>query len=220
MNDDVPEIKSGNIDELVFDDVSHTYGKKRIFHSVSGSVAMGSILIVSGANGSGKSTLLRMLAGLIKPATGSITLNHDNVKYSSHDYGYKARVGLAAPDIQLYGNLSGVENLLFFASLRGKELEKPDLVNALESVGLLGRGRDLVSTYSSGMRQRLKLAVSSVTQAPLWFLDEPTANLDVNGIQIVEALVQSRQSQCFTVIATNEPRELEWSKNRIVLGDV
>ncbi len=187
-----------------------------IFESVSATVSSGEMLIISGANGSGKSTLMRVIASLLRPSTGEVRLSVNSKILGTAEH--RTVIGYAAPDLALYSNLTGVENMEFFGGLRGLSLSTESLASSLSSVGLLGRGRDIVGTYSSGMRQRLKLAISTLGNPPIWLLDEPTANLDEAGIELVERLVQSRRSNAIVVVATNEPRELQWSSNLLGLG--
>ncbi len=89
-------------------------------------------------------------------------------------------------------------------------LTRDELIALFERVGLKGRGRDYVRNYSSGMRQRLKYAFALLHRPPILLLDEPTTNLDVQGVQIVEEIVASQKRRGMVVIATNEPREVAW----------
>jgi heme exporter protein A len=180
-----------------------------VFQDLSASLSTGQTLVLAGANGSGKSTLVKIIAGLLPPTTGSadITLHErslDSIERRTH-------IGYVSPDLTLYGELTGVENLRFFAHLRGMELSRDDLAALLDKVGLLGRGRDLVSNYSSGMRQRLKYAFALLHQPAILLLDEPTANLDIAGAGIVERIVSDQKARGLVVVATNEPREMEWA---------
>jgi len=166
---------------------------------------------VTGPNGAGKSTLLRIVAGLIAPSEGIVSMTVNGQVRSAGDR--RNYLGYVSPDLTLYRELSAAENLQFFGSLRGVTLTRDDLIERLTQVGLRGRGRDLVGTYSSGMRQRLKYAFALLADPPILLLDEPTANLDVSGIAIIEAIVAAQRSRPgggLTIIATNEPRELEW----------
>ena len=171
------------------------YGRRLLFSDITAEVAPGRCLVVAGANGSGKSTLLKIIAGLLRPETGRVEFNG-------------AR-GYAAPDVQLYGELTGDENLAFFARLRG--LSGSGHAGLLKQVGLPpARGRDLVGAYSSGMRQRLKLAVSLLGEPPLLIWDEPTATLDSAGRALANTiLAQGRESGRITVVATNDAAEAE-----------
>ncbi len=196
--------------------LGHRFWRRTIFENVSEVVKTGEMLIVSGANGSGKSTLMRVIAGLLRPSCGTVSISTGTTSFTSLER--RAWIGYAAPDLALYANLTGVENMEFLGGLRGITLTKEILAHSLTSVGLLGRGRDLVGTYSSGMRQRLKLAISTLGDPPIWLLDEPTANLDEAGIALVEQLIYDKRERTLLVVATNEPRELKWSDKRLHLG--
>jgi len=203
---------------ICIDRVSHSFGSRCVFKEVSASVGAGQILIVSGSNGSGKSTLLRIVAGLLTQTSGSVAVAIDGAQAPSANC--RQAFGYVAPDLVLYRELTGAENLQFFADLRGIKLDRGSLIDLLTRVGLRGRGRDLVGTYSSGMRQRLKYAFALLSNPPILLLDEPTANLDVDGIAIVERIVEAQQNRAgggLTVVATNEPREVEWSSLQIHL---
>ncbi len=181
------------------------YGRRELFASVSVEAAPGRCLVVSGANGTGKSTLLKIIAGLLRPDAGCVEFDGPR--------------GYAAPDVQLYGELTGSENLTFFARLRG--ISSGNSLELLKQVGLPGaRGRDLVSAYSSGMRQRLKLAVSLLGDPRLLIWDEPTATLDSAGRGRVDALLsESRAAGRIAVVATNDPDEARrWGDLSLTIG--
>ena len=185
--------------------ITMAYGRRTLFSDVQADVPPGRCLVVTGANGAGKSTLLKIIAGLLRPESGTVA--------------YDGTRGYAAPDVQLYGELTGLENLAFFARLRGV----PDAPGAalLAEVGLArGRGHDLVSAYSSGMRQRLKLAVSRVGDPPLLLWDEPTATLDGAGkARADDILARPRAGGGLAVVATNDPAEAErWGDLRLTIG--
>ena len=191
-----------------------------MFRGISAAVKAGEILVVSGANGSGKSTLLRVVAGLLNPSSGSVQVMAGGATLDGLER--RRHVGYVAPDLVLYRELSGAENLQFFAELHGLRLVRAATIDLLTRVGLRGRGRDLVDTYSSGMRQRLKYAFALLHEPSILLLDEPTANLDVEGIAIVEQIVNAQQQRAgggLTVVATNEPRELGWSTLHIHLEE-
>ena len=191
--------------------VGHRFGTRKVFSGINLEVAAGQVCTVTGPNGSGKSTLLRIVAGLLAASEGTVSVTVSGLIRSAaarRDF-----LGYVSPDLTLYRELTAAENLQFFARLRGITLTRDDLIERLTQVGLRGRGRDLVGTYSSGMRQRLKYAFALLANPPILLLDEPTANLDVSGIAIVETIVAAQRRRVgggLTIIATNEPRELEW----------
>lgn len=138
-------------------------------------VQTGEIGVIMGANGAGKSTLLKIIAGLLPPTSGTAQVTVDGIELDAMQR--RQVLGYVAPDLTLYRELTGVENLEFFARVRGIRLERSRLKTLLELVGLKGRGRDLVGAYSSGMRQRLKYAFAlwasrlfccSTSRPPIW----------------------------------------------------
>lgn len=193
------------------ENVGHRFGTRRVFRGVGFEVAAGQVCTVTGPNGSGKSTLLRIIAGLLAASEGTVSVT---VRGEAQLPEARRRdLGYVSPDLTLYRELTAAENLQFFARLRGLTLTRDDLIDRLTQVGLRGRGRDLVGTYSSGMRQRLKYSFALLAQPSILILDEPTANLDVSGMAIVESIVAAQRSRPgggLTILATNEPRELEW----------
>ena len=204
---------------VTLESVSHQFGARCVFRDISCSIASGEVLVVSGANGSGKSTLLRVVAGLLTPTSGAVTIRVEGALLDGFDR--RRQIGFVAPDLVLYRELTGAENLQFFAELHGITLDRTSTVDLLSRVGLRGRGRDLAGSYSSGMRQRLKYAFALLHTPPILILDEPTANLDAEGIEVVEGIVdnvRNRDGGGLVIVATNEPRELEWSRLQIHLG--
>lgn len=188
-------------------DLTMAYGRRALFSGVSAEVLPGRCLVVAGANGSGKSTLLKIVAGLLRPESGRVE--------------FAGVCGYAAPDVQLYGELTGSENLAFFARLRGLPLTNDAAL--LKQVGLpAARGRDLVSAYSSGMRQRLKLAVSLLGDPPLLVWDEPTLALDSAGRAVADALLtRHRASGRIAVVATNDAAEAgRWGDATLTIGSL
>src|SRR5262245_58256478 len=189
-------------------DLTADYGARRVFANVSLVLRGGETLVVAGHNGSGKSTLLRLLCGLQRPTSGRAIYHVGAERYSPD----KARhlVGWVAPDLQLYRELTALENLEFFAHVRGLRPMRAELEALLEQIGLGGRGDDLLAAYSSGMAQRLRYAYALLHHPPVLLLDEPTVTLDERGAALVEEVVAAQRDRGITIIATNDPRELRF----------
>jgi heme exporter protein A len=205
--------------QVVLDCIGHRFGARVVLENVSFRIGGGEVGVVTGANGSGKSTLLRIAAGLLTPNTGVVNIELDGKPLD--DNARRRCIGYVSPDLTLYRELTAAENLAFFAELRGIRPTRERLVQALTEVGLRGRGRDLVSGYSSGMRQRLKYAFALLGRPPILILDEPTANLDAEGVAMVESLVARQRAQVnggLVIVATNEPGEAGWGKSLVALG--
>jgi heme exporter protein A len=197
-------------------DVAADYGARRVFAGISLALRGGDTLVVAGHNGSGKSTLLRLLCGLQRPTAGQVLYHAAGARYTPD--AARPLVGWVAPDLQLYRELTALENLRFFADVRGLRRTTAELEALLEAVELGGRGGDLLAAYSSGMAQRLRYAYALLHAPPILLLDEPTATLDERGAALVERIVVRQRERGITVVATNDPRELRWGDHVLRLG--
>jgi heme exporter protein A len=188
--------------------VGKRYGRLRVFRDMGAEVRSGQVLVLAGRNGSGKSTLLRIVAGLTRPTYGQVLFYQGDRVLAPEER--RRLIGLVAVDVAVYGELTAWENLSFFARVRGLRLTPGEGERLLGEVGLAGRGDDLVQTYSSGMRQRLKYACALLHQPPFLLLDEPGSNLDEAGRAIVEGIIARQRERGLVVLATNEPREVAY----------
>ena len=201
--------------ELTIDSVSKSYGARRVLRDVAARAVAGQVLAIAGPNGSGKSHG-QVIARLTRPTDGRVLWKLDGRTLPAADA--RRVVGMVSPDLTFYDELSAIENLRFFAQVRGLSAGLELAKSLLDRFGLGGRGRDLVGAYSSGMKQRLKYAFALMHDPPLLLLDEPTANLDERGVALVyDAIAQARLSKCI-VIATNEPEEVRLGDVIIQLG--
>lgn len=185
--------------------LSKRFGPRRVFKDISFELSTGDSIAVVGPNGSGKSTMLMILLGTYQPTRGSLAYLEDNAPLNRDQT--RNLTSLVSPYLNLYDNLTGEENLSFFATVSGGHITGQELNTLLEKVGLEGRGPDLVQSYSSGMKQRLKYAVAILGDPAFLFLDEPTSNLDRAGKEIVFGIVEEYRSKAVIVIATNEEEE-------------
>ena len=193
---------------LVAEEVGHRYGSLLLFRRLSFSMEGGESLAVTGANGAGKSTLLRILAGVLAPKAGTVTLTVDGDPIGEEEH--PLRVGLVAPALGLYGALTARENVAFLAEARRLGDAAARIESVLGRVGIAERADDPVSTFSSGMRQRVKYAAALLADPPLLLLDEPAANLDAPGRKMVSSVVDEQLAQGdMVVVATNRADEAE-----------
>jgi heme exporter protein A len=193
---------------LEIEDLAAGYGARRVFAGISLVLRRGETLVVAGPNGSGKSTLLRLLCGLQRPTAGRVTYHSGERRLRPDEA--RDLVGWVAPDLQLYRELTAIENLAFFAEVRGLRRTRVELDRLLADVGLGGRGDDLLAAYSSGMAQRLRYAYAMLHRPSVLLLDEPTVTLDERGAALVEQIVVAQREHGIAVIATNDPRELRY----------
>ena len=163
-------------------------------------VQPGEVRGLLGPNGAGKTTLLRMLFGLVAPDAGSIELFGRPLNPSDR-FPLDGVAGFVE-DPSFYPYLSGRANLELLAELDGGGARQR-IDDALELVDLLGRARDKVSGYSTGMRQRLGIAAALLRQPRLLLLDEPTSGLDPAGAREVGALLRELSSQGTAVLLSS-----------------
>ncbi len=210
--------RAGSLDPvaLAVRDLAKSYGRRGVFRGVSFDLQRGQSLAVTGRNGSGKSTLIRILCGLLRPSHGTVAYRVGDRPATERER--RALIGLVAPDLILYEELSALENLRFFARVRGLHRSSDALEALLAEVGLEGRGSDRVGTFSSGMRQRLKYAYALLHRPPILFLDEPTANLDEAGIAFVRRAIAAQRAAGILVVATNDREELQYGDRILRLG--
>jgi len=150
-------------------------------------------LLATGSNGAGKSTFLKLLAGLEPVTEGSVATEFDR----------RSQMGYAAADLRLYPALTGIEHMVFSAQMRGLPLD----ASLLNHVGLANKGDEPTSSYSTGMRMRLKLALALQGKPAALLLDEPGAGLDENGRTLLDEVVAEQKRRGIVVIATNDDRE-------------
>jgi heme exporter protein A len=196
--------------------LTQRFGPSKVFESLSFEVPKGGGLVVTGPNGSGKTTLLRILSGLLRPTKGDVRLNIDGKAISPEER--LKHIGFITPELALYEELTALENLEFFARVRRLKRTKADHLALLERVGLKERGRDLVGTFSSGMKQRLKLAFAIQHEPAFLLLDEPGSSLDENGRTIVKEVISEQKSRGALVVATNDERELAYGEEILALA--
>jgi len=179
-------------------------GEIHVLRGVSLSVAAGQCLQLTGPNGAGKSTLLRVLCGLLPAADGQILWRDADCTrdasplqrecaYLGHLSGHK-------------GELSALENLAYLCGLR-RRCSEAELDAALQAVGLHGGAqRRPLRQLSAGQQRRVALARVILQQTPLWLLDEPIANLDVQGQELFNGLLAGHlASGGLALIATHQP---------------
>ena len=202
---------------IVFEDVGKRYDQRVIFRGVEGAAEPGSVLVLTGPNGSGKSTLVSILCGLLRPSRGTIRYLSGEEEISRPRW--REYLGIVAPGMSVYEELTARENLSFFARVRGSGMVSEDIDGLIEQVGLDPERTTPVVGYSTGMRQRLKIAQAILHEPEVLFLDEPGSNLDPAGQDWLATWVNDFTAKGKTVVlATNDRSEMEWGRDRVSLG--
>ncbi len=202
---------------IVFSDLGKRYDKRVIFRGIEGEAEPGSVLALTGPNGSGKSTLMSILCGLLRPSRGTVQYLDGQGEIARSEW--RLHLGVVAPGMSVYEELTARENLAFFARVRGLRQDGASIDRLIERVGLDPERTTPVVGYSTGMRQRLKIAQAILSQPDVLFLDEPGSNLDPAGQDWLEAWVTAFAAEGKTIVlATNDRREMEWGSQRVELA--
>ena len=202
---------------LSVEGLAKRYGRRSLFRGLSFELGPGDSLAVTGRNGAGKSTLLQIVAGVRSPTAGTVRLWLRGEEVEPEER--PLRTGFVAPYLNLYDPFSARENLDFLARARRLSDAAPRIADVLDRVGLGARGDDLVRTYSSGMKQRVRLAAALLTGPSLLLLDEPTSNLDAPGRAVVEDAVRTHcDAGGILLVATNVDHEAALCTQSVEVG--
>lgn len=185
-----------------------SFGRRLVFSGISFTLDKPTVFGISGPNGSGKSTLIKILAGINSPSKGEIFHSINGIRINSEHL--HNCIGFVSPYLVLYDEFSAWENLIYFSKIRKIPLDDSRAKKLLNDFLLLNRKDDLVKTYSSGMKQRLKFIFALVHNPKFIFLDEPTSNLDDEGKQTVYNLIKSESEQAIVIVASNERNDLAY----------
>lgn len=191
------------------------FGRRLIFSNLNFRFVDSGIFGISGPNGSGKSTLVKILAGIIGANKGEVKHFLDGkevIPEKIHNH-----IGFVSPYLVLYEEFSAEENLMMFAKIRGVQYDKSRVDYLFEKFLLLKRKDDLVKTYSSGMKQRLKFIFALMHSPQLIILDEPTSNLDDEGKNSVYELIREEGKKNIVLVASNEKNDLDQCTETIFL---
>jgi ABC-type multidrug transport system ATPase subunit len=187
---------------IVLENLVKFFGRFAALRGISASFAPARLYVVLGDNGAGKSTLLRVVAGLMQPSQGTVTLlGAKRIREVAHRIGYMGHAPL------LYDELSGMENLRYFAGLYGIRDDDAGR-RAMRMVGLDPDLARRVGQYSQGMRQRLSLARAVLHDPELMLLDEPFSNVDVPSAREMAAVLGRVRDQGKTIFVVTHQAAL------------
>jgi len=194
------------------------YGDLPALQDLDLDLPAGASLAVLGPNGSGKSTLLRILATLLRPTSGDVTvLGHELPKES---WKLRGVIGYLGHEPLLYQDLTGRENLELQGKLHGLDAEESNRrIDAdLELLGMSRRADRRVSEYSAGMRQRIAICRAVLHRPKLLLLDEPDSNLDPEGRELAKALIGPAQGRT-RVLVSHEPERARAEADSVLTLD-
>ena len=193
------------------------YGRQWIFRELSHAFAPGSATAILGPNGAGKSTLLSILAGQLLPSTGTVAWSLAGKAITASEL--PRHLAYCAPYLELPEDFTLLELLAFHTRL--KPLRPGLSVAGLVDLMYLQKARhQAVRTFSSGMKQRLKLGLALYAAAPLLLLDEPTTNLDAQGAAwYLEHVARVHDAGRLVIVSSNVPAEYAFCEAQVLITD-
>lgn len=193
------------------------FGTNTAVDGISLSIKPGEIVGLLGPNGAGKTTTLRMLAGVLPPTKGSITI--DGKRFDEAEYQLKRRIGYLPEDNPLYDELTVEEHLKFWAQM--KQIPKTEMAEAMEfAIEHTGIGEvyyRIIGELSKGYRQRVGVAQAILTRPDILLLDEPTEGLDPNQRRDIQTLLNQLKKGRTVIVSSHVLGEITKIANRILI---
>jgi ABC-type multidrug transport system ATPase subunit len=189
------------------------FNREWIFRHLDYEFTTGKKYAITGSNGSGKSTLLQVIAG-------SLTHNEGNVEFkinqqpTNNDQHYN-HISIATPYLELVEEMTALEMIAFHSTFKPLTLQAKEI---LEQVNLQAAANKQIRNYSSGMKQRLKLALAFFSNTPILLLDEPTTNLDEDGIALYHQLIQKHTANKLVIVCSNDKQEYSFCEEVLEVG--
>ncbi len=188
--------------------LAHSFTRgKYVVSDISFELTGGQTIGIAGANGTGKSTLVKILCGALTPMAGEVLFVVEGHAIRGDDF--RLHSGLVAPYLALYEEFTPDELCRIIQKIRGLDIDETYLDSLLNMFSIAKRRNDIIKTFSSGMKQRIKFIVAAIHRPLILFLDEPSSNLDAPGRTAIISLMQAHLVDGGGIIlATNEPNEL------------
>lgn len=201
--------------KIILDGVSKKFQRNWIFRNITYTIEEGDCIAITGHNGSGKSTLLKIISTFIDPTTGRVTFI-DNEENRIREEDVAMRISYAAPYVNLIEELTLKEKLEFHSAFKKNLLDLKDIAR---KAGLAASWNKPINVFSSGMKQRLKLALGFYFSSDILFLDEPTSNMDDEGVSWFKSELKGQIGRKIILIASNQRYEYELAQREIKLTE-
>ncbi|MDB5123665.1 MAG: transporter ATP-binding protein [Mucilaginibacter sp.] len=202
--------------QIILENIGRRFNRDWIFRGIDYSFTNGKIYAILGPNGSGKSTLLQVLNGSLSPSAGTLGYFSADKKIDIENvYQY---LSLAAPYLELIEEFTLSEMIDFHFKFKTYKAG----IDTSELISLLAMPESknkMIKYFSSGMKQRLKLALAFCADTPMLMLDEPTSNLDTQGVDWYLSLVRQFAKDRLTIICSNQEHEYSFCDERLSIVD-
>ena len=202
---------------ITLNNIGRRFNYDWIFRNVCFEFETDKSYAILGSNGTGKSTLLQLISGVLSPSEGSINYEQNGKKISV-DSLFK-HLALATPYMELIEELTLQEFSHFHFKFKELHPKLTDINAFLEILELSSHKHKLLKYFSSGMKQRLKLAIACCSNTAILLLDEPTVNLDTTSIKWYQNLIQEFTKQRLVIVASNQMHEYEFCEQTLAVED-
>lgn len=203
--------------QISLSDTGKRFNRDWIFRKFSYQFDSGGSYAITGPNGSGKSTLLQIIAGAIAPSEGTVQYKDEKGEIDGEKI--FRHLSIAAPYQELIEEMSLVEFLSFHQKFKPL-VDGFSITEIAGIVNLQDASGKQMRFYSSGMKQRAKLAQAFFSKTPILLLDEPTSNLDKEGIALYHRLISDFAKDRTVIISSNDVTEYGFCKEKISMGDI
>jgi ABC-type multidrug transport system ATPase subunit len=200
---------------ITLQNIGKRYNREWIFRGVNLEFTAGKKIAITGSNGSGKSTLLQTIAGALMLSEGKIIYTTAAGEWIADNKAYE-QISLAAPYLEMIEEMTTSEMLEFHRLFKKMKGNNQDI---LSSVGIAAAANKQIRYFSSGMKQRLKLAIAFYSKTTVLLLDEPTTNLDASGIAIYKKLLDTETDDRLVIICSNDKTEYDCCETIISIED-
>lgn len=192
------------------------FNRDWIFRKADLTFLPGHTYAITGSNGSGKSTLLQTLSGSMEISEGKIEWLYNGISIDADNI--YSHLAIAAPYVEVIEEMTAAEFLQFHEQFKPL-LKQISIKEIIQLVGLEKAAAKQIRYYSSGMKQRIKLAQAIFSDAPLLLLDEPCTNLDVSGYELYQRLIQDYAKNKTVIVSSNDVNEFSFCENVINIMD-
>lgn len=200
--------------QITLTNIGKRFNREWIFRHLSYDFTASKKYAITGSNGSGKSTLLQVIAGALTHNEGTIIFNEGHQQAANEQlFQYTS---IAAPYLELIEEMTASELLDFHSAFKPLTISKHE---ALQIINLEKAADKQIRYYSSGMKQRLKLAQAFFSNTPVLLLDEPTTNLDAEGIELYQMLIRDHTKGKLVIISSNDKQEYKFCDKVVSIGN-
>ena len=198
--------------KITLQNLSKRYNREWIFRHIEYEFIVGKKYAITGSNGSGKSTLLQVIAGSLMHNEGSVEMHNGQLLSNEQHYQH---ISIATPYLELIEEMTALEMLRFHSTFKQLILPAAEI---LQIVNLQASANKQIRYYSSGMKQRLKLALAFFSKTPILLLDEPTTNLDEDGIAHYHQLIKNYTTNKLVIVCSNDKQEYSFCEEVLEVG--